>query len=69
MDARPALDPAWDEITLPSVPRCDVDPPPWVSSVDPGDPSSARSPGMGLLLAVLLAGLAGTYVGLFLLGV
>ena len=65
MDAPPALDHSWDEITLPSVPRGDFDPPPWVSSVEPGE---APSKNTGLLLAVLLAGIAGTFVGLFILG-
>ena len=68
MEAPAALDPAWDEITLPSAPRGDFDPPPWVSSVEAGELSPAAAPGMGLWLAVLLAGIAGTFVGLFLLG-
>ncbi len=68
MNPPAALDPAWDEITLPSVPRGDFNPPPWVSSVEVGEPSSAGFASTGLLLAVLLAGLAGTFVGLFLLG-
>lgn len=58
----------WDEITLPSVPRGDADPPPWVSSVQPGEAQAARFLGSGLLFAVLVAGLAGTLVGLFILG-
>ena len=60
-----ALDYGWDDITLPSSARGDIDPPPWVSAVQPGE---ARSAGTGLLVAVVLAGLAGTLVGLFVLG-
>ena len=66
-DGHTALSYGWDDITLSSRPRADVDPQPWVSSVQPGDRPAAPAAGMGLLVAMLLAGVAGTLVGLLVL--